>query len=226
MHESATKSPISTETLRVTEIYRSVQGESTWAGLPCTFVRLARCHLRCVWCDTAYAFYGGTKMSVGAIVDACRTWPMDLVEITGGEPLVQEACPALARALIDAGCTVLVETSGTLPISTLPPEAIRIMDLKCPDSGECEKNDWSNIEALAPRDEVKFVIASRRDYEWSRDTIREHGLNSRCAAVLLSPVWGSVEPKQLVEWMLADELDARFQLQAHKVIWPPDERGV
>lgn len=226
MHESATKIPSTSETLRVTEIYRSVQGESTWAGLPCTFVRLARCHLRCVWCDTAYAFYGGTKMSVGAIVDACRAWPMDLVEITGGEPLVQEECPALARALLDAGCTVLVETSGTLPIDVLPAEAIRIMDLKCPDSGECDKNDWSNIEALTPRDEVKFVIASRKDYEWARDTIREYGLNARCAAVLLSPVWGSVEPKQLVEWMLADELDARFQLQAHKVIWPPDERGV
>jgi len=177
MQESATESAATVETLRVTEIYRSVQGESTWAGLPCTFVRLARCHLRCVWCDTAYAFYGGTKMSIDSIVDACRAWPMDLVEITGGEPLVQEECPALARALIDAGCTVLVETSGTLPISTLPPEAIRIMDLKCPDSGECGKNDWSNIDALTQHDEVKFVVASRRDYEWSRDTIREYRLN-------------------------------------------------
>ena len=226
MNAALTKPPNPISTLRVTEIYRSVQGESTWAGLPCTFVRLARCHLRCVWCDTAYAFYGGQKMAVSAIVDTCLQWPADLVEITGGEPLVQPECPALAQSLLDAGFTVLVETSGSLPIAALPPETIKIMDLKCPDSGECDKNEWSNIGALTGRDEVKFVLASRGDYEWARDRVREHDLSNRCRTVLLSPVWGAVEPNRIVEWMLEDKLDARFQLQAHKVIWPPETRGV
>ena len=215
-----------TATLRVTEIYRSVQGESTWAGLPCTFVRLARCHIRCVWCDTAYAFKGGTAMSIGTIVERCRELGVPLVELTGGEPLVQPECPALAQALLDAGFTVLVETSGTLPIATLPDACITIMDLKCPDSGECEKNDWSNIAALSPRDEVKFVLASRRDYEWARDVVREHRLDERVQAVLFSVAFGYVEPKDVVEWILEDALNVRFQLQMHKFIWDPDEKSV
>ncbi len=213
-------------TLTITEIYKSVQGESTWAGLPCIFVRLTGCHLRCVWCDTEYAFHGGTKMTLEAIVDRCVELDCPLVEITGGEPLLQKQCGALAQCLLERGMTVLCETSGALTIDRLPADVITIMDLKCPDSGECDKNDWSNIERLSARDEVKFVIASRRDYEWSRDVVREHGLPSRCHAVLFSPVFGSVDPKDIVEWILEDQLEVRFQLQTHKFIWPPDQKGV
>ena len=148
------------KTVRLTEVYKSIQGESSWAGQPCIFIRLARCHLRCVWCDTAYAFYGGEKVSIDEILRKCGEMNCRLVEITGGEPLVQPECVDLAQALLEDGYTVLVETSGTLPIGVLPAEAIKIMDLKCPDSGECDKNDWSNIDALTLRDEVKFVIAS------------------------------------------------------------------
>lgn len=214
-------------TLRITEIYASVQGESTWAGLPCTFVRLARCNLRCVWCDTKYSFYGGDKRSVADIVAEVGRIGIRLVEITGGEPLAQRACPELCQTLLDAGHDVIIETSGSLPIDTLPEAVGRIMDLKCPDSGACASNHWPNIGYLrADRDEVKFVLASRRDYEWARDTIREHALDQRCQAVLLSPVFGSIDPKDIVTWMLEDALPARFQLQMHKFIWPPEERGV
>jgi 7-carboxy-7-deazaguanine synthase len=225
MPASATTEPLQ-RTLRITEIYKSVQGESTWAGLPCIFVRLARCNLRCVWCDTAYAFYGGENVSIGDIVAKCREYDCPLVEITGGEPLAQADCAVLAAALQDAGMTVLIETSGSLPIDVLPEGVIRIMDLKCPDSGECAKNYWPNIEALKERDEVKFVIASRRDYEWARDTTREHRLAARCNAVLFSPVFGSIEPADIVTWILEDKLEVRFQLQLHKFIWPPAQRGV
>lgn len=210
----------------MTEIYRSVQGESTWAGLPCTFVRLARCHLRCVWCDTAYAFRGGESMSVDEVVACCDAEGCGLIEITGGEPLLQKACVPLAQKLLDSAKTVLIETSGSLPIDTLPNDVIKIMDLKCPDSGECEKNYWPNIDHLSMQDEVKFVIASRRDYEWSRDTHREHRLSARCNAVLFSPVFGSVEPADIVKWILEDDLDVRFQLQLHKFVWPPNQQGV
>ncbi len=212
--------------LRVTEIYKSVQGESTWAGLPCTFVRLARCPLRCVWCDTAYSFRGGEKMTLGAIVKGCDGHGCGLVEITGGEPLVQGGCPALAKLLLDSGHTVLVETSGSLPIDVLPAEAIKIMDLKCPGSGECNKNYWPNIDALSPRDEVKFVIVDREDYDWSKSVVSEHRLSKRCKAVLFSPVLDALEPKTLVDWVLADGLDVRVQLQLHKFIWTPDTKGV
>jgi 7-carboxy-7-deazaguanine synthase len=215
------------KTLRINEIYQSVQGESTWAGLPCTFVRLARCHLRCTWCDTEYAFHGGERWTLEAILRQVAQLPPRLVELTGGEPLVQKECPILAQALVDAGYTVLVETSGSLPIDVLPEEAIAIMDLKCPDSGECARNYWPNIDALRPdRDEVKFVLASRRDYEWSRDTIRTYTLQERCRAILMSPVFGRIEPREIVEWILADELPVRFQLQLHKFIWAPNAKGV
>ena len=222
---STTPQPI--DTLRITEIYRSVQGESTRAGLPCVFVRLARCNLRCRWCDTAYAFRGGEKMTVEAIVRRVAEHPAPMVEITGGEPLAQPACADLAGALLDAGHTVLIETSGSLPINVLPLGVVKIMDLKCPDSGESGRNYWPNIAYLNPKeDEVKFVIASRADYEWTRDVIREHALETRCHAILLSPVFGEVDPKDMVDWMLEDELPARFQLQMHKFIWPPDQKGV
>lgn len=214
------------KTLRVTEIFKSVQGESTWAGMPCIFVRLARCPLRCVWCDTDYAFRGGDPMSIGDIVAQCRDLACSLVEITGGEPLVQKDSVVLASCLLEEGWTVLVETSGSLPIDALPRDAIKIMDLKCPGSGECAKNYWPNIEALSTRDEVKFVLASRGDYEWSRNAVRKYNLPQRCKAVLFSTVSGALDPKSVVEWLLEDRLDVRLQLQMHKYIWPPGQRGV
>lgn len=212
--------------LTITEIYKSVQGESTWVGLPCIFVRLTGCNLRCVWCDTEYAFYGGKKMTVDEIVTECRALDCMVVEITGGEPLLQKHCGTLAQALLDRGFTVLCETSGALPIDRLPAEVIKIMDLKCPGSGEEEKNDWSNIDRLSPRDEVKFVIADRADYEWSRDVVRKYDLAARCHQILFSPVFGPIEPKSMVEWILEDKLPVRFQLQLHKFVWPPDQKGV
>ncbi|MFA6240424.1 MAG: radical SAM protein [Candidatus Hydrogenedentales bacterium] len=217
---------VQTASLTITEIYKSIQGESTWAGLPCIFVRLTGCHLRCVWCDTEYAFHGGTKMTVADVVERCVALECSLIEITGGEPLLQKSCGELARQLLDRGFTVLCETSGALPIDRLPNEVIKIMDLKCPGSGEVDKNDWSNIDRLSPRDEVKFVIASREDYEWSRDTVRTYNLPTRCGQVLFSPVFGSVVPKDIVDWILEDKLNVRFQLQLHKFVWPPQQRGV
>ena len=216
------------DTLLIHEIYASIQGESTWAGLPCTFVRTSACNLRCRWCDTTYSFHGGEKQTLEEILRATLAFGVPLVELTGGEPLAQKECAPLAELLLEAGCTVLIETSGSLPINTLPDPVIRIMDLKCPDSDMERFNDWSNIAHLkADRDEVKFVIASRRDYEWSRDTVRRYNLTQCCRAVLFSPVFGEVDPKDIVTWMLEDGLNAvRFQLQMHKFIWPPNERGV
>jgi 7-carboxy-7-deazaguanine synthase len=228
-HETKATDPsldVQTDKLFITEIYKSVQGESTWAGLPCIFVRLTGCPLRCVWCDTEYAFHGGTKMGIGEIVAQCRSLDCSLVEITGGEPLAQKNCGKLAEALLDRGMTVLCETSGALPIDLLPEAVIKIMDLKCPDSGEVDRNDWDNIDKLSRRDEVKFVIASREDYEWSRDVVREYGLTTRVNSVLFSPVFGAVDPKDIVDWILEDKLAVRFQLQMHKFIWPPDMKGV
>lgn len=213
-------------TLTIIETYLSVQGESTWAGLPCTFIRLARCNLRCRWCDTTYSFTGGDPRTIGDLLEECKGFGCNLVEITGGEPLAQKECSDLAQALVDEGYTVLVETSGSLPINVLPPETIKIMDLKCPDSEECEKNDWSNIDYLTEKDEVKFVLASRRDYEWARDVIKEYKLETLCGAVLMAPVFGEIESAEIVHWILDDELPVRFQLQMHKFIWPPDQKGV
>lgn len=218
---------VSQKTLRITEIYRSIQGESTWAGVACVFVRLARCNLRCRWCDSAFSFRGGEKRSLESILDEVRALNTNVVEITGGEPLAQAACIDLAEELLAQGYTVLIETSGSLPINTLPWGVKRIMDLKCPDSGECGKNHWPNIDCLdADRDEVKFVIASRRDYEWSRDVVGRYTLDKRCRAVLFSPVFSEIEPQALVSWILEDNLPVRFQLQMHKFVWPPEERGV
>ncbi|MCY3023024.1 MAG: radical SAM protein [Planctomycetota bacterium] len=214
------------ETLQIAEIFKSIQGESTWAGLPCVFVRTAGCNLRCVWCDTAYARDGGTPMTVDEILQRVRELDCKLVELTGGEPLLQAATPVLARRLQEAGHTVLVETSGERPIEVLPEGVIRIMDLKCPDSGECERNRLENIRHLKRCDEVKFVLASRRDYEWARAQIAAHELAAKVNAVLLSVAFGRLEPAQAVKWMLDDKLPARFQLQAHKFIWPPETKGV
>ena len=212
--------------LRITEIYKSIQGESTFAGLPCIFIRTTGCNLRCVWCDSAYSFYGGSWMTLDAIMAEVEKLDCALVEITGGEPLLQPGTPLLAQRLQRAGKTVLVETSGERPIETLPDGVIRIMDLKCPDSGESERNRLENIAHLQPRDEIKFVLASRRDYEFARDKIREHNLGARVNSVLLSVVFGKLQPVQVVDWMLEDQLPARFQLQMHKFIWDPLKKGV
>jgi 7-carboxy-7-deazaguanine synthase len=209
----------------VNEIYPSIQGESSYAGLPCVFVRLTGCNLRCTYCDTEYAFYEGQRRTVEDVAAQVLGYKIPLVEITGGEPLLQKSCATLAKKLLDAGRQVLVETSGAFSIDVLPVGAIRIMDLKCPSSGECEKNDWGNIDRLNPRDEVKFVIGDRADYEWARDVIKRHDLSRRCA-VLISTVFGKIAPVNVTEWMLADNLDARFQLQMHKYIWDPKLRGV
>ncbi len=212
--------------LTINEIYLSVQGESTWAGLPCVFVRLTFCDLRCTYCDTEYAFYEGKKQSLGEIVEAVLQYDCPLVEITGGEPLLQKNVLPLMTMLADAGRTILLETSGAHDISAVDPRVHRIMDLKTPGSGEVERNLYSNIEHLSERDEVKFVIGSREDYEWSRGQLREHRLAERCRAVLFSPIFGRIDPRQIVEWILADKLPVRFQLQMHKFIWTPTERGV
>ena len=214
------------ETLVVNEIYLSLQGESTFAGLPCVFVRLTFCDLRCTYCDTEYAFYEGKKRSLGEIVDDVLTYDCPLVEITGGEPLLQRNALPLMAMLADADRTVLLETSGAHDISAVDPRVHRIMDLKTPGSGEVERNLFSNIDYLTSRDEVKFVIGSREDYEWSRTQLRDHRLAGRCRAVLFSPIFGRIDPREIVEWILADKLPVRFQLQMHKFIWTPTQRGV
>jgi 7-carboxy-7-deazaguanine synthase len=213
-------------TLTINEIYHSVQGESTWAGLPCVFVRLTFCDLRCTYCDTEYAFYEGKKQTLTEIVEAVAAFHCSLVEITGGEPLLQKNVLPLMRDLTDAGHTVLLETSGAHDISMVDARVYRIMDLKTPGSGEVERNLWSNIEHLTQRDEVKCVIGSREDYEWSREKVERFNLAQRCRAVLFSPIFGRIEPREIVEWILADKLDVRFQLQMHKFIWTPTLRGV
>jgi 7-carboxy-7-deazaguanine synthase len=212
--------------LHINEIFYSIQGESTHAGRPCVFVRLTGCNLRCKWCDTEYAFYEGRRMALGEIVEAVMAHRCDLVEITGGEPLLQESVHQLIGALLDAGKTVMVETSGAIDVGRLDPRAIKIMDLKCPGSGECDRNLWSNLDRLTRRDEIKFVLADRADYKWARDTIAARGLAARAGAILLSPAFGTLEPAALAAWMLEDRVQARMQLQLHKHIWPSGTRGV
>jgi len=212
--------------LTINEIYHSIQGESTWVGWPCVFVRLTFCDLRCNYCDTEYAFYEGNKRSLGEIVDAIATHRCPLVEITGGEPLLQKNVLPLMSMLCDSDYTVLLETSGAHDISKVDPRVHRIMDLKTPGSGEVDKNLWPNIEHLTIRDEVKFVMGSREDYEWSRDKVQRYDLPSRCRAVLFSPIFGRIDPREIVEWILADKLKVLFQLQMHKFIWSPTQRGV
>jgi 7-carboxy-7-deazaguanine synthase len=213
--------------LQITEIYLSVQGESTWAGLPCTFIRLTGCPLRCTYCDTEYAFYGGTKVALDDIVSKVREFGCPLVEVTGGEPLAQPNCIALLEALLQDGRTVLLETSGAYPIANVPREVRKIVDLKAPSSGEQHRNLYENTDLLAPHDEVKFVLGSREDYDWAVQQVAIYNLTSRTAAVLFSCVFGKLEPAQLVDWMIADKLfQVRMQLQAHKFIWPADTKGV
>ncbi len=211
--------------LSINEIFLSIQGESTWAGFPCVFLRTTGCPLRCRWCDTEYAFYEGRRWLLDDLVDEACRHGVGLVEITGGEPLAQPGTPALAEALLRRGKTVLVETSGSFDISVLPDGAHAIMDLKCPTSGELENNDLGNLDRLRPGDEVKFVIGAREDYDWAAEMVREHDLAGRCP-VLFSPVWNEVEFAQLAQWILADGLPVRMQLQLHKILWPDVERGV
>ena len=215
-----------TPNLTVNEIFLSVQGESTWAGLPCVFVRLTGCDLRCSYCDTTYAFTEGMRLSLDKVLAETLAFDCPLVEVTGGEPLLQPAALQLMTALCDAGRTVLLETSGAHDISKVDPRVHRIMDLKTPDSGECARNLESNIEHLTPRDEVKFVIGSREDYEWARERVRQFHLPKRVNAVLFSPVFGRIVPASMVQWLLEDKLNVRFQLQMHKFIWNPKQRGV
>lgn len=220
-----------TDFLRVTEIFHSIQGESTWAGLPCTFVRLTGCPLRCVWCDTAYAFEGGERMRLDAIVARVQAIGTPLVELTGGEPLAHRGAFELARRLLDAGYTVLVETSGAVRVDPLDARAHKIMDLKCPGSGESERNLWSNLEYLGPGDELKFVLADRADYEWAREVVRARGLDERVRtgalrAILFSPVWNALDLQHLAAWILEDHLPVRYQIQLHKLIWGAAARGV
>jgi 7-carboxy-7-deazaguanine synthase len=211
--------------MRVTEIFHSIQGESTFAGRPCVFVRLTGCPLRCTWCDTDYAFYGGSDMSLDAIVDRVRGYGCPLVEVTGGEPLAQSACPALLTRLCDEGFTVLLETSGAIETAGIDPRVRIILDVKCPGSGMSDRMYWPNVERLREQDEAKFVITDRGDYEWAKETVERFQMDRR-STVLFSPVFGTLDPRQLAEWVLADRLPVRYQLQLHKLIWSPDMRGV
>jgi len=226
-----------TDRLSIHELFHSIQGESTRAGLPCIFVRLRGCHLRCAYCDTSYAFADGKGMSIDDILAAIGQWPTTLVEITGGEPLLQAGVHELMRQLADQGRTVLLETSGACDISTCDERVIRIVDFKTPGSGEVDRNDWGNIDHLRPSDEVKFVICDRDDYEWACDVLLRYALAGRVAAVLLSPVVAqapdahidgseALDPQVLAGWMLEDGLAARLQLQLHKFIWDSAARGV
>jgi len=212
--------------LTVNEIFYSIQGESTRAGRPCVFVRLTACDLRCTWCDTPYAFTEGQKRTIDEVVETVEGYDCPLVEITGGEPLLQEDVYELMERLVERGRTVLLETGGHRPVDRVPGAVIKIMDIKCPASGEADRNDWSNIARLTARDEVKFVVADRADYEFARETIAAHRLAERAGAVLISPVHGVLDSKALSEWVLADKLPVRLQLQLHKYIWSPTTRGV
>lgn len=205
-------------TLRISEIFHSIQGESSRIGLPTVFVRLTGCPLRCVWCDTAYAFSGGETQTLAAVLERIAGFGCTTLCVTGGEPLAQKNCLPLLTALCDAGYSVSLETSGALDIGGVDPRVSRIMDLKAPASGEAEKNRWENVERLTPQDEVKFVLASREDYEWAVAACRQRRLFERCP-VLFSPVQGQLDPARLAQWMIDDKLPARFQLQLHKVLW-------
>lgn len=210
--------------MRITEIFFSIQGESTHAGRPCVFVRLTGCNLRCTWCDSEYTFTGGERMSLDDVVARVKSYGCRLVEITGGEPLAQAEAFTLIERLCDDGFEVLIETSGSIDTTPVDPRAKLILDVKCPGSGEAAKNRWENLERLRAHDEVKFVIADRADYEWARNVIAEWGLGR--GTVLLSPVWDRMDIKALAEWMLADRVPARLQTQLHKHIWGADVKGV
>lgn len=214
------------DTVVVREIYLSVQGESSHAGRLCTFVRLTGCHLRCSYCDSEFAFRGGERMKNAEIVRQVKALGAPLVEVTGGEPLLQPGVYPLMQAFLDEGMTVLLETSGAIDVRLVPPAVHKIVDLKTPSSGECDRNDLRNLESMNENDELKFVIGSREDYEWARAMVKEHRLEQRPYGVLFSTVWEKLHPRELAEWVIADRLDVRFQLQLHKYVWDPAARGV
>lgn len=222
---SGEPAPAAPPRLKIHEIFHSIQGESTFAGRPCVFVRLTGCQMRCVWCDTAHAFYDGSWMDIGEIVERVRSFGCPLVEVTGGEPLLQPAVHPLMTRLCDAGLEVLLETGGGLDLTAVDPRVRRIVDVKCPGSGESANNRWENLDDLRPTDELKFVVAGRADYEWAKRTIAERALGGRCP-IHLSPVWGAVELPELARWILEDRLDVRFSLQLHKSIWGAEATGV
>lgn len=211
--------------LKVTEIYESIQGESSLTGLPCTFIRLSGCPLRCRWCDTAYSFDGGSDKSISEIIEEVSKLGPKLVELTGGEPLAQEKCADLCHELVDAGFRTMIETSGSYDISVLPKETHIVMDLKCPDSGMADKNLMTNLEHLKKSDDLKFVVASYEDFLWADALVRKENLDQR-VNVLLSPAFGLVKPDELVAWMLETKISARLNLQIHKYIWNPRKKGV
>jgi 7-carboxy-7-deazaguanine synthase len=212
--------------LTINEIFHSIQGESTHAGRPCVFVRLTACDLRCSWCDTTYAFHEGHKMSVDEVLQRVDAYGCDVVEITGGEPLLQKDVYPLMRQLLDGGRTVMLETGGHLSVEEVPEGVIRVIDVKCPGSGESARNHWENLDRLRPTDEIKFVVCDRADYEYAREIVERRRLLGRCGAVLFSPVHGVLDAKALAAWVLEDRLPVRVQLQIHKFIWDATTRGV
>ena len=211
--------------LKINEIYKSIQGESTYTGLPCTFIRLTYCNLRCSYCDTEYAFYEGEDIEIKDIISKVNTYTCNLVEVTGGEPLAQEGCIDLLEALIENGNQILLETSGSISIENIPQNVTIILDLKCPSSNMSDKNLLSNIKYIKKTDEIKFVIGNKKDYLWSKNIIKKHKLTNKCS-VLFSPVFGKLEYKTLVKWMLDSKIKARFQLQVHKHVWEEETKGV
>jgi 7-carboxy-7-deazaguanine synthase len=211
--------------MQITEIFYSIQGESSFIGMPCVFIRTTGCNLRCVWCDTAYSFYGGVEMRLDEIMQKVQRYGCKLVEITGGEPMLQREIYQLCDRLLAADYTVLMETGGSLDLSQLDPRVIKIVDIKCPGSGEADRNYWPNLDILQPHDQIKFVVKDRTDYQWASEVIRRHRLDERFH-LLFSPVFGDMDLRALADWMLADGVKARLQIQLHKFIWPPDRRGV
>jgi 7-carboxy-7-deazaguanine synthase len=210
--------------MRVNEIFYSIQGESTFQGVPCVFVRLSGCNLRCSYCDTAFAYGEGDLLSIDEVLEKINEYTCRTVEITGGEPLLQKDCFELASRLIDSGYTVLIETNGTVDIAGLDRRVVKIIDIKCPGSGHSHEVMWENLELLSEGDEIKFVVSSRDDYEWASEIIVKKKLAERYT-VLLSPAYGTIEPGDLASWILEDGMDVRMNLQLHKYIWDPDERG-
>ena len=211
--------------LKINEIYYSVQGESTHAGRPCIFIRLTYCNLRCSYCDTEYAFYDGEDMEITDIMSEIKQWDCNLVEVTGGEPLFQEECIDLLNELVNSNYEVMLETGGSLSISDVPKKVVKIVNFKCPSSGMVKKNLWSIVDDLQAHDEVKFVIGNREDFDWAKDRITEYSMDKICT-LLFSPTFGEINPQQIVEWILAENLPVRMQLQMHKMIWSPEEKGV
>jgi len=211
--------------LKINEIYYSVQGESTHSGCPCIFIRLTYCNLRCTYCDTEYAFYDGKDMEITDIISEIKRWDCNLVEVTGGEPLFQDECIDLLNELVNSNYEVMLETGGSLSISDVPKKVVKIVDFKCPSSGMVKKNLWSIVDDLQAHDEVKFVIGNREDFDWAKDRITEYSMDKICT-LLFSPTFGEINPQQIVEWILAENLPVRMQLQMHKMIWSPEEKGV